>query len=513
MVACLLGFGGPASGGALSGPILPGLSATIEDVLELPASTGGSFGRARLNFLREVPDGSGRLFVNDLRGPLYVIENGAEQVYMDLSVVFANFEDGNLAVGFASFAFHPDFATNGLFYTVHMENVVGGTPPPNLVPAIPTSTAHHVVLSEWEVDDPSGSSCQPQGGAPNCTRRELMRVDSRHHFHNMGEIAFRPTAQPGDPDYGLLYICNGDYGTARVDDWQQLQRLDTPYGTLMRIDPLGGPFMRGGITYDYGIPADNPFANDGDPDTFDEIYAYGLRNGHRLAWDAVTGEAFLSDIGQSHGEEVNRLVPGANYGWPLREGNWGIDPDVDLDTPILPRPPDPTAYRYPVAFYDHEEGAAIAGGFVYRGPGPLHGMFVFGDIRNGRIFYADSDELVAQDDGDPDTVAQVFELALVHEGQPTTLLDIVRDALQNPGLGRTDLRFGQDASGQIYVTTKQDGFVRRLHLPGPVSLPASAGQTPILILFALLSASGFLAILRSGVGVGARRGRVSQPRA
>ncbi len=324
--------------------------------------------------------------------------------------------------------------------------------------------------------------------SPNCTQRELIRIAATHRFHNMGEIAFNPNAQPSDPDYGLLYIGAGDYGAAEFDDPDQLQRLDTSYGVLMRIDPLGGPFMRSGITYDYGIPPANPFV-DGDPNTFDEIYAYGFRNAHRIAWD-TTGVRYVSDIGQGNGEEVNILIAGANYGWPEREGNWGIDPDVDLETPVLPLPADPVAYHYPVALYDHDEGRAIAGGFVHRQPGsPLDGKFIFGDIVNGRIFYADATDLVDADDGDPATVAQVFELNLVYEGEATTLLQIVQDALDNPSVNRTDLRFGQDAAGNLYMTTKQDGFIRRLRLSVPVGVPA-ASPSAHMVLAILLAAAG-----------------------
>ncbi len=152
-------------GGMLTGPILnEAVTAIVEDVLEMPVSSGGSLPLARLNVFREVPDTSGRLVVNDLNGPFYVISAGVAQLYMDLAAVFPEFKTSpGLASGFVSFAFHPDFASNGRLYTVHTENVVGGTPAPNLVPAIPTSVAHHSVLNEWQVADPADDSCDPLG--------------------------------------------------------------------------------------------------------------------------------------------------------------------------------------------------------------------------------------------------------------------------------------------------------------------------------------------------------------
>lgn len=155
---------GAGGSGTLSGPIVnDGLTAVVEDVLQLPSSAGGP-PLARLNVLREAPDGSGRLFVNDLRGPLHVIESGVARVFMDLDAIFAELKTApGLASGFVSFAFHPDFATNGRFYTVHTENVVGGTPAPNLVPAIATSVEHHSVLNEWQLADPTDDACEPTG--------------------------------------------------------------------------------------------------------------------------------------------------------------------------------------------------------------------------------------------------------------------------------------------------------------------------------------------------------------
>ena len=87
---------------------------------------------------------------------------------------------------------------------------------------------------------------------------------------------------------------------------------------------------------------------------------------------------------------------------------------------------------------------------------------MFGDIATGELRYAEVAELEAADDGDPATTAQVYELNLLRGGMPSTLLDLVRDALGNPGISRTDLRLARDLSGNIYVTTKQDGFIRQL---------------------------------------------------
>ena len=96
----------------------------------------------------------------------------------------------------------------------------------------------------------------------------------------------------------------------------------------------------------------------------------------------------------------------------------------------------------------------------------LTGKFIFGDIANGRIFYADAEELIAADDSDPTTMATVRELNLLRDGEPVNLLELVADTLGLASVNRVDLRFGMDFDGNLYVTTKQDGVVRRL-VPEP----------------------------------------------
>jgi hypothetical protein len=451
--------------GSLTGPIEnEGLQAEVVDLLQMTASTI-SRPLARINELKQVPDGSGRFFVNDLRGPLYTIKAESITLYLDLSVLRPHMIDSpGLGTGFVSFAFHPDFSNNGHFYTVHTEAVSGGTP--NLVPALPSNFTQHSVLTEWTAIDPMAATFS--GSA-----RELLRIGAPFNFHNMGEISFDPTLGPSDLDYGLLYIGSGDFGVVHLGDPEQLQRLDTPLGAILRIDPLGAPFTRGNFTYGYAIPTSNPFANDPDPTVLGEIYAYGFRNAHRIAWDLAGTDPgpLVSDIGQSNVEELNRLVAGANYGWPLREGTFSLDPTVDPGT-VFPLPEGDTGFTYPVAQYDHDEGFAIAGGSFYRGGplDPLTGQSVFGDIVSGRVFYADADALLAADDGDSLTTAPVRELNLLSEGQPTSLLEIVADTLGLASLDRVDLRFGTDFEGNLYITTKQDGFVRQLV---PVAEPSS----------------------------------------
>ena len=455
LLAALVLASASGHAGTLTGPITDeDRGAAIVDVHTFPSTGSGS--ATRLNMVAEAPDGTGRLFVGDLRGPLYVLDAGSLHIYLDFTDAFPDLKLG-FADGLISFALHPEFATNGLLYTVHSENITATTPAAKLGPALATTFVQHMVLTEWQATDPAANVFAGNS-------REVMRIGSHHPAHNVGEIAFVPGTVPGDVEHGLLYIGTGDFGSVRSGREDHLQRLDTPYGTIMRIDPDGGPFVRGGVTFDYGIPPTNPFV-DGDPTTLDEIYAYGTRNSHRLGWDPATGTLFAVDIGEKNVEEVNVVTPGRNFGWPDREGTYAIDVTVDADTVFaLPAGDAALGYSYPVSQYDHDEGFAIAGGVVYRGFGipELFGKFVFGDIVTGRLLYSDIGEMIAADDGDPSTTASVHELTLIRNGAPTTLLDLVIAETGNPNLTRADLRLALDAAGQILVTTKQDGVLRKL---------------------------------------------------
>ncbi|RZK64283.1 MAG: cytochrome C, partial [Pedobacter sp.] len=163
------------------------------------------------------------------------------------------------------------------------------------------------------------------------------------------------------------------------------------WGTILRIDPTARTSKNG----NYGIPANNPFANDTNSNTLKEIYAYGFRNPHRISWNH-SGDALVANIGQGHIESINLLQAGMDYGWPIREGRFSINPGGDLNR-LYPVPPDDKQYNitYPIAEYDHDEGTAISGGFEYSGKEipALKGKYVFGDIPTGRVFFINTNEI------------------------------------------------------------------------------------------------------------------------
>ncbi|MDB4384632.1 PQQ-dependent sugar dehydrogenase [Opitutaceae bacterium] len=423
----------------------------IENYVRAPA-TGGS-PRTRIAVTKAAFDGSGRLFSCDLRGQFYVIANDAITTYVDFNDVFPNFEPENrLGTGLHSFAFHPDFETNGKFYTAHSENAGSGTA--DFTQPISDPETIQSVVVEWTATDPSANTFAG-------TRREIMRISYNEQVHNIQEIAFNHFITSSNADYGMLYICSGD-GEAVNQGYPEIaHRLDTVYGTLLRIDPMGSNAANG----KYGIPADNPFVSDGDASTLGEIYAWGFRNPHRIIWDPENPERlFLFDIGERNLEEVNLIVKGGDHGYSVREGTFLMNTAVDSDV-VFPLPADDASngYIYPVAQYDHDEGRAIAGGQIYRGDKwpELNGKMLFGDIANGRIFYVDADSLTLG------SQATFQELRLKNVVE-RSLLSIV-------GQSRTDLRFGMGEDGEIFITTKRDGWIRRF-TPPPEPLENGSGE-------------------------------------
>ncbi len=417
----------------------------LESFLQLPP-TSEELPRTRINMLKPFGDGSGRPAVSDLRGPFYLVSGKSFSVYMDLSAEFDTFYDARgLGVGFASFAFHPQFAENGLFYTVH--NEPRHTAPADFpVPAgLTGDRGVQAVLTEWKAAEPGNAVFEG-------SRREVMRFAFRGTAHGIQEIAFNPNLVPDDPDYGNLYICVGEGSTTRRNP-DLARSVRSVYGTVLRINPLGRDSDNG----KYGIVASNPWAGDDDPSMLAEIYAYGFRNPHRLSWDAGgDGKAIVTEIGESNIEEVNLLLPGRNYGWSHREGTFRIEPLVaefkvfDLDDGEDER--NAFAFTYPVAQYDHSEGMAISGGSVYRGDALplLKGTYVFGDIVNGRVFGVDADEL------ELGKQSEIRELLLAIDGEPVTMMELAGN------VGRVDLRLGTDLQGELYLMEKLRGRIYKI---------------------------------------------------
>jgi hypothetical protein len=487
--------------------------------------TGNRGSLARINMLREEPGGAGRFFVNDLNGPLYILDRKtrAFTAYLDFNGrdgrpgLFDKLPfDAGFANGFIAFQFDPDYRRNGKFYTIHLEepaapgsvvpdatsvpglNVTGYTPTPPIT--TPGSIDREAIVIEWT--DTNVSNATFEGSA-----RELMRVQLNTRIHPMGDLIFNPTARPGDPEWRVLYIGCGDGGSGerRTAMRQNPQRLDTLVGKIMRIVPdLSLQTETSTVSENgrYRIPRDNPFASTAGARK--EIWAYGLRNPHRLTWDVdpadrANNHLIAASIGLHAWETVYVIHKGANYGYSEREGTevlQGPDntmaklPPVDeipvrISDTVTSGTVVPT---YPVIEYPHTAagGDAIAGGFVYRGKAlpALKGKYIFGDISTGRIWYADYKEMLAADDTNPATLALLHDVHLKWSGPgdgaetagrvypsafPVVLAGYKARGGVDPDLpgqstvsgpGRADVRFAVDAGGELYLLSKVDGMIR-----------------------------------------------------
>ena len=470
-----------------------GLSVEIRDVVRLPETRGmrpadqdvSPAGWARVSFVRDLPDG--RRFVNDSRGFFYLLDrNNQPTVYANVGSAFPFAVYNRLESGFIGFDFHPEFAKNGLFYTIHGERAMGNPAKPNFIPPgfTPADVTYHNVITEWHAKNPAANTFEG-------TRRELLRVAHivMNLTHPMGNVEFNPTAKPGSPDYGLLYTSGSDLGFSNgggphASNPSQTQRLDTVITAILRIDPRS-PSVSGGMKGlgDYTIPPSNKFAADGDPKTLGEIYAYGFRNAHRLSWDLTDGTMFASDIGMNHVEEINIVHNGNNYGWMKREGLFenGVTRPGGALNQLFPLPAEvldgrkKDEFTYPVAMYDHNDGQAVTGGFAYHGRIPaLRGKFVFGDIVRGRVFAADLAAMKKADDGIPQTVAPVEEVQLYQRdasGNRTyvNFRELV-EATNGATVTRADLHISRTRDGELFLTSRQDGTIRML-------VPDSTGAT------------------------------------
>jgi glucose/arabinose dehydrogenase len=434
----------------LPDPVPSSLGLTVEEFAQFPKSeptpppTDPRLMRwARINHLGEVPDGSGRLYVPDLNGNMYLLDHGVQHVYLDIKAQFPDFFSGRgLGTGAGFITFHPDFRRNGKFYTVHSENGAGLTKPTTW-PTQPNPILHSII-TEWTASDPSADTFSG-------THREIMRIGEGGQIHAIQQIEFNPYARRGSRDYGILYVASGDGG--RGSTGTQPQELNNPYGKILRINPLG----TNGTGGQFGIPADNPWV--GQSGALGENYAIGMRDPHRFSWDPATGKLYIGVIGEHRIEAVYEVRPGDNYGWSEREGPF-VYKRGDPQCGVYPLPADDAqyGYTYPVAAFDHnpppgsnlcsDSGHAIDGGFVYRGSIlELRGKYVFTDLVDGRIFYTEASEMRR---GQP--MAQIHQLQVYSGGQRTTFQQLVGDK-------RVDLRFGQDGKGELYLIAKANGKI------------------------------------------------------
>ena len=284
-------------------------------------------------------DGSRRLFIVEQTGRIKVFDGTAVLAtpFLDVSTLVSCCGER----GLLGLAFHPGYATNGVFF-VHYTNTAGNT-----------TLARYRVSSNPNVADATSAQI-------------VLNVTQPFTNHKGGQLAFGPDR--------FLYMGLGDGGDAG-DPGNRAQNLGTLLGKILRIDvDSGSP---------YAIPATNPFRNT--QGALPEIWAYGLRNPWRFSFDRQTGDLFIADVGQGAREEVNLQSAsspgGENYGWRRMEGTACFNPSTACNDGTL---------KLPVLEYDHSLGCSITGGYRYRGLRfPQYaGRFFYGDFCSGRIWAA-----------------------------------------------------------------------------------------------------------------------------
>jgi hypothetical protein len=351
----------------------PGAPMLTSDSLRLvPVVTSGLSSPVYLT----APSGdTARLFVVEQSGQIRVVQHGQllPAAFLDIHTrLVSGGEQGLLSV-----AFHPNYATNGFFY-VNYTDLNGDTR-----------------VERYTV------SAADSNLADTATHKLILFIPQPYANHNGGLVMFGPD--------GMLYIGMGDGGLGG-DPEKRAQNRDSLLGKLLRIDVDGGD--------PYAIPTGNPFKSGGGAP---EIWALGLRNPWRFAFDRSAGLLYIGDVGQGAWEEVD-VQPasqgGLNYGWRIMEGAHCYNPNPCASTGLV----------LPAVEYDHSNGqCAIIGGFVYRGTRSptLAGQYFYADLCAGwlRSFSYGGGAVT---------------------GQTSWNLDV------SPG---TPLSLGEDPRGELYLLT------------------------------------------------------------
>lgn len=325
------------------------------------------------------PPGDSRLFVVLQSGRIRIIQN--DQLLPNTFLDISGQVSGGNEQGLLSMAFHPDYASNGYFYVNYTDN------------SGDTRVVRYSVSA--------GDNNQADAGSAF----PIITVAQEFGNHNGGHVAFG--------EDGMLYIPMGDGGSAN-DPNGRGQDPATLLGSLLRIDVDGGS--------PYAVPAGNPFASGqgGAP----EVWAYGLRNPWRIAFDPVDNVLYVADVGQNTFEEVNAVSSSStpvNYGWGTMEASACFNPSSGCDQSGL---------TLPVAEYDHGEGCSITGGYAYRGSA-VQGIW-------GHYFYSDYCT----------GFLRSFRLA----GSVAT-----QAREWNVGSIGNVYSFGQDAAGELYILSSNNG--------------------------------------------------------
>ena len=298
-------------------------------------------------FLANAGDGSGRVFVVELKGTVWSL-SGTAPVVSSLFLDISSRVHYGTEEGLWSIAFHPGFKTNGLVFAVYSTGTTYQQGAPDQV---------RVRLSRFSLSASNPGQLDP------ASEVVLLEIPKRYSNHNGGTIAFGPD--------GYLYMSVGDGGCCG-DPERNAQNLNALKGKILRLDvDQGSP---------YATPPDNPFA--GQANARAEVWAYGLRNPWRFSFDRANGTLWAGDVGQDTWEEVDVVTKGGNYGWSAFEGDHVYDASIPAPGSIAP-----------ALEFDHTVGQCVIGGYVYRGASipSLQGQYLFADYATGKVWAASWD--------------------------------------------------------------------------------------------------------------------------
>jgi len=347
-------------------------------------------------YLSTPPGDVNRLFVVEQAGRIRVVQSGQALLapFLDITnrVLYGG-EEGLLSV-----AFHPQFAANHWFYVDYTRRNAAGD-------------SVYTMIERYTV------SAADSNLADSATHKLILQITqptpvSNYPNHKGGLLMFGPD--------GMLYIGMGDGGSSG-DPQHRAQDSDSLLGKLLRIDVDGGdPYVN---------PPNNPYAGGGGRG---EIWAIGLRNPWRYAFDPPSGLLYVGDVGQNLYEEVNVEPAGSaalNYGWNIMEGAHCYGSGTCSSAGLV----------LPAVEYDHSNNnCAVIGGFVYRG--------TQSPALAGQFFYAD--------------LCAAWLRSFTYAGGGATAQ---KNWAFNVGLGSVN-SFGQDAGGELYVLSG-NGTVYRLSKP------------------------------------------------
>ncbi len=352
-------------------------------------------------------DGSGRLFLIEQAGRVKILNpdgsispNNLLDVSSNLTTqVLNNTYDER---GLLGMALSPSFASDGTLFFYASYSKGNGVPdftiPPQTLIMDGTdydNIDHHSVIIKRTITDDNVNGIFDHLDSFEDTeilRFEQPTTNTFAHYgtgsnHNGGHLFFDSN--------GYLLVAIGDGGDANDTGNGHVvigngADASSILGTLIRVDPNGNNSTNG----KYGIPADNPFV--GHASYLPEVYAYGFRNPWTFSQDPVTGIIYSSDSGQNTIQEVNRVLPGKNYGWRAKEGSFLFDP-ITGNVGSLYNAPAVSGLEDPIVEYDGDQGDAnIIGGHVYRGSliPELQGSYICGDYgpifsQSGELFYVE----------------------------------------------------------------------------------------------------------------------------